>query len=259
MRKPSTYSRSIIQGLLFKDSKFLGQIPHYDVLLTDIASLVLAADPLLSPTNWEIELPSDPRHRIARKIDEFMAKAIEEYLNIPRMLSQNRCRTRRTLNQSIAILDSLQAEAELTDSAIHTIIEEICSSSGSSSPSSARAFANSVEQLPYFPLAAWTYNHKLTISIQTVLLGFETEVYLPDEHASMYAFLAFLAQTQEEHLGHIDFFAHRRAQRLATQTRDQKLVEEVVSNRAFLKLLIAKARARKFLAEALKGVSNFPL
>lgn len=185
-----------------------------------------------------------------------MAKAIEEYLNIPRMLSQNRCRTRRTLNQSIAILDSLQAEAELIDSAIHTIIEEICSTSGSSSPSSARAFANSVEQLPYFPLAAWTYNHKLTISIQTVLLGFETEVYLPDEHASMYAFLAFLAQTQEEHLGHIDFFAHRRAQRLATQTRDQKLVEEVVANRAFLKILTARARARKFLAEALKGVST---
>lgn len=248
---PSTYSRSILQGILFKEGKHATRIPHRSLLLSSIRELTLAADPLLSPTNWEIELPSDARHACARKVDEFLLKALEEFLNIPRMLSQNKCRMRRTLNQSLAILDSLQAEAEMADGDIHNIAAEVLVSGGKSA---AKEFAGSLETLQYFPLAAWAYFQKLVVAEWTVLLGFETEVYLVDEMASMYAFLAFLAQTREEHLEHVDFFAHRRAQRLA-RFQDRSAVEEVVKNRAFIKVEIAKAKVVRGLGEGLMGVS----
>lgn len=253
--QPGTYSRSILQGILFKTSHFAATIPHADLLLNDIRELVLAGDPLLNPTNWEIEVPSDARHQIARKIDDFLGKAIEEYLNLPRMLCQNRCRVRRTLNQSIAILDALQAEAELVDSSIH----EILASTSTASPTTLAAtqtFKDSVEPLQYFPLAAWSYHHKLNMAELTILLGFETEVFLPDENAPMYAFLANLAQTREEHLEHIDFFAHRRAQRMA-RLADANTVSEIVASRALIKVLVAKARAVRYLSEALKGLWTF--
>lgn len=221
--------------------------------MCDIKELSLAGDPLVSPENWNVELPSDPRHQIAHRIDDFTAKALEEYLNISRMLAQNRSRARRTLNQSIAVLDSLQAEAEMADESIHAVIAYTASSPYFPASSPARTFIASLEPLQYFPLAAWAYFHKLLIGEWSVLLGFETEVFLAEETASMYAFLSFLAQTREEHLGHVEMFAQRRMMRLAKAGQRQG-VKEVISNRAFIGVLLAQAKVTRWMADGLRGL-----
>ncbi|KAL1306490.1 hypothetical protein AAFC00_005185 [Neodothiora populina] len=260
--QPGTYARSILQGILFKESRFAASIDHIDILVTDIRELVLAGDAILDPRNWEIELPSDPRHQVARKIDEFMSKALDEYLNIPRMLSQNRCRVRRTLNQSLAILDSLQAEAEIIDAEIHAIIDDAsamaAAHTATSTPSPTTTFVSQIEPLQFYALSAWTYNHKLVMAETTIHLGFETEVYLPDEHASMYAFLSWLSETRQEHLSHIDFFALRRAERLSTlsfpasqRAEQESLAHEIALSRSKLSIQLTRAKISKNLSAAL--------
>lgn len=176
------------------------------------------------------------------------------------MLSQNRCRVRRTLSQSISILDQLQAEAEIIDAEIHGLVTDVLATVGPSAVVTAKTpssdtlrFATSCEDLQYFPLAAWTYFQKLQVAEWTVLLGFETEVYLPDEMASMYAFLAFLAETREEHLGHMDFFAQRRVQRLS-RVGDRGAMKEALESRKFIAVEVARARVVRGLGEALTGV-----
>ncbi|GAB7353021.1 hypothetical protein MBLNU459_g3577t2 [Dothideomycetes sp. NU459] len=172
--QPSTYSRAIMQSLLFKEGLLCGRIPHTTLLLSDVRELVLAGDPLLSAQNWEVEVPTDARHLTALKVDEFLSKALEEYLNIYRMICQNRCRMRRTFAQSIAILDSLQAEAEFIDADLHALTD-----------SAPFRFAGGVESLHFYPLAAWVYFHKLRIMEWMLQLGFELDVYLPDELAGI--------------------------------------------------------------------------
>lgn len=75
-----------MQSLLFKDGCVFSTHAHVDLLLTDMRELVMAGDPLLDPANWEIELPTDPRHQLARRFDEFLNKALPVsglYLCIP--------------------------------------------------------------------------------------------------------------------------------------------------------------------------------
>jgi len=74
---PSTYSRAVIQGLMFKGGAVAGRLLHMDLLVTDLRDHVMAGDIIFDPTNWEIELPSDPRYQVARKVDEFLNKAME--------------------------------------------------------------------------------------------------------------------------------------------------------------------------------------
>lgn len=232
-----------MQGLLFKQSAVAMEMPHMELLLTDLRELTLAGDVLIDLTNWEIELPRDPRHQMARKMDEFMTKVLEEYLNIYRMISQNRCRMRRTMAQSVQVLDSMQAEAELIDSDIHSI-----------SKSAQFKFAGS-GPLQFYPLAAWAYFHKLRVMEWVVQLGFELEVYLPDEFAGMYCFLAHLATTRTKHLQHIDFFLNLRQQKLA-KTGQQARLAECMASRAFVRTLISQATATLGLANALRTVCS---
>ncbi|KAF2219313.1 Mak10 subunit, NatC N-terminal acetyltransferase-domain-containing protein, partial [Elsinoe ampelina] len=207
---PQTYARSITQGLLFKSSSVISTLPHLDLLLTDIRGLALPASPLLSPSNWATESPSSPRYLIARKLDEFMARSLEEYLNLYRMPLQNRCRIRRTFAQSIPILDSLQALAEETDMELLSI----CRSSVTTRDP-IRPLIGEDGTAPHLPLASWVYHHKLLAMETVITLGFELEVYLPDEFATQYALLSFFAQTRAEHYAYLTSHLSRRLTPLA--------------------------------------------
>lgn len=66
-----------MQRLLFRDGAVAGIFPHTDLLVSDMRDLVMAGDAMFDPTNWEIELPSSPRYQVARKVDGFMAQAME--------------------------------------------------------------------------------------------------------------------------------------------------------------------------------------
>ncbi|KAI5210436.1 Mak10-domain-containing protein [Aureobasidium subglaciale] len=232
--QPSTYSRAIMQGLLFKGQKLLAQTSHLSLLLEDIRSLSLSGSSLLDPSNWEVELPTDPRYRSSRIIDDFMAKALDEYINIPRMILQNRCRMRRTFCQSISILDGLQAEAENVDAELHSLF-----------PSSTSSFPPE----RFYPLAAWVYFHKLRIMEWSIQLGFELDVYQDAEFSYLYRFLAFVAATRAEHLQHIDLFLHLR-QRSYRKTGDVVMAEQVATSQATISFLTTQATVTAEFASA---------
>ncbi|KAK6004217.1 hypothetical protein QM012_009067 [Aureobasidium pullulans] len=234
--QPSTYSRAILQGLLFKGQKVLTQTPHLSLLLEDIRSLSMSGDPLLSPANWEVELPTDARYLSSRVIDEFMAKALDEYINIPRMILQNRCRMRRTFCQSVGVLDGLQAEAENADAELHALFPTPASS-----------------MQRFYPLAAWAYFHKLRIMEWSIQLGFELDVYQEAEIAYLYRFLSFVAATRAEHLQHIDLFLHLR-QRKYKQQGNAIMADQVATSQASLAFHIAHATLTAEFASALSSV-----
>ena len=131
---------------------------HFDFLLQDIRDLVLAGDPIPDPTSFQIELPSDPRHICSRLMEDFMSKALDEYLNIYRMVCQNRCRIRRTFTQAIGILDQVESEAYKTD-------QELAKWSTSLRMKD-RASGGMVE---LDPLSTWTKFYKLKIMVSTRL------------------------------------------------------------------------------------------
>ncbi|KAF2156196.1 Mak10-domain-containing protein [Myriangium duriaei CBS 260.36] len=239
--QPITYSRAIMQGLLFKSASVMGQLPHPDLLLSDIRSLVLPASDLLDPHNWQIELPSSPRYEIARRIDEFLARSMDEYLNLYRMALQNRCRIRRTFAQSIAILDSLQAMAEEFDG---DIVGFCWASTTTRDPLA-------IERDSFSPLAAWVYHHKLQAMQVVVQMGFELELYLPDELAASYALLSFFAET---HRGHCATIISVLESRLSPSRREPPPAparREICASISFLEVIASQSRARFSLASAL--------
>ncbi|TKX19480.1 hypothetical protein C1H76_8329 [Elsinoe australis] len=253
--QPHTYSRAVMQGLLFKSSSVLSTYPHLDLLLSDIRTLVLPASSLLFPQNWETELPSSPRFQIARKLDDFLTRSLEEYLNLYRMPLQNRCRIRRTFAQSIPILDSLQALAEETDASLTTICRTTLTTRDPILPGLGESGANPAEA--FFPLASWVYHHKL-LAIEVVLqTGFELEVYLPDEFAPQYALLSFFAQTRAEHYGYLTTVLSRRLSPISPSPSrrappiDPTSIQEIKKAISHLSILASQARLLAALASAL--------
>ena len=231
--QPCSLARANIQSILFGQQAVKGEVPHYELLLRDIRELVLAGDSLMDPKSFEIEVTSDPRHICSRLMEEFMDKAIEEFLNLYRMVCQNRCRIRRTFTQAIPILEELETVAMRTD-------EELCKH--------AISLTRTVSGFNDFlsPLLSWTKFHKLRIMAWTVQLGFETEIYCPDELGSMYWFLAHLSNERATLLERVTAFMTDRKNR----TKDESVKKECTASLDYLKSLSDIATITKLIAEA---------
>jgi hypothetical protein len=126
----------------------------------------------------------------------FRSRAAGSYLDILRTICQNRCRIRRTLCHTIADWDNLQLDAEQLDQELRQFTKEkpITDTEISSDP------------IYSFPLSSWAYFYKLRQMEWIVQLGFELEVYQPDELARMYWYLQYLAKTRARHLERIRGF-----------------------------------------------------
>lgn len=55
----------------------MGEFQHMDLLVSDFRELVMAGDPIFDPSNWEIEVFTDPRHQVARQVDDFLNRIME--------------------------------------------------------------------------------------------------------------------------------------------------------------------------------------
>lgn len=169
---PGTFARAIMQEQLFSPGgAVVTRVGHFELLLADLRNVVLAGDSLIDPASFQIELPSDPRHIRSRLLEEFVEKAVDEYLNLYRMVCQNRCRIRRTFTQAIAILDALESEGARVDQAIAS------KTVGSKSAGVKKDLR---------PLSSWAKFHKLQVMMWTVQLGFETDIYMDDEVSTEY-------------------------------------------------------------------------
>ncbi|KAI9836202.1 MAG: hypothetical protein M1819_001539 [Sarea resinae] len=237
--QPSVYIRALLQSFLFEDLKILGQMSVKQMIFDDLAEIVLPADMLIDPQNSEVELPSDPRFQISRRMDEFVQRAAQCYIDFLRAMCQNRCRIRRTLCHTIVDFDNLQLDAEEIDNELRIYTKE--------EPIIDRKISD--DPIYAFPLSSWAYYYKLQQMEWIVQLGFELDVYRDDELASMYWYLQHLIQTRVHHLSRIRGFTTRRLARLSKPTRAQK--DAFASSLSFINVSMLEASATQGFADAL--------
>lgn len=220
----------------------LGTMSVRQLIDDDLSVLVLPDDDLLDPENDEIEVPHDPRFNISKRMEVFRSRAAQTYLDILRTFCQNRCRVRRNLKHTIVEWDNLQLDAEELDSELRAFTNEapIVDQSISSDP----IFA--------FPLSSWAYYYKLRQMEWIVQLGFELEVYQPDELAAMYWYLQHLTSTRVRHLERIRIFVLRKlaASNLSHASQAQK-EHGFARTLSFINFSMLEATATQGFADAL--------
>jgi N-alpha-acetyltransferase 35, NatC auxiliary subunit len=117
----------------------------------------------------------------------------------------------------------------------------------------------------FFPLSSWAYHHKLRQMIWIVQLGFELDVYAPDELAGLYWYLQYLVQTRIRHLERIRGFVTRRFEALREEERriadDVQKVEEIGNQKleflhtlSFMNYEMLEATAKQSFADCLTCV-----
>ncbi|KAL5121539.1 N-alpha-acetyltransferase, non-catalitic subunit [Pleosporales sp. CAS-2024a] len=234
---PLAYARSYLASLLFHPDVLHASVP---LPLVDLRTLVFPSSSVLDASNWacspprDARLPKPPRLQLAMLIDEFIDRSGSPYMNFWVALGQNRCRLRRMLTHVIAEWDMFQGEAAAVDEDIHLAADEL----------------QIPDQVLAFSLSTWCYHKKLWMIEKVLLLGFEQDIYLPDEFAGMYLFLSLIATRRNELLKKIEAHYLIRASELL---RSQSLgeVQEVKDASLYIDSLMAEAKGVAHLALAL--------
>lgn len=178
----------------------LGSMSIRQLLDDDFSIITLPASQLLDRDNDEIEAVQDIRFTMSQQLELFRQRAAQPFLDIFRTFCQNRCRVRRTLCHVIREWENLQFDAEDIDDFLqkasqeHPPIQQNQPSSGL------------LEPMYSLPLSSWAFLYKIRMMEEIVLLGFELEVYQPDETSGMYWYLNLLAKSRLQHTERIKSF-----------------------------------------------------
>ncbi|KAI9787913.1 MAG: hypothetical protein M1835_002590 [Candelina submexicana] len=211
--QPSVYIRALLQSLLITEMKVLGRMSIKQLLFDDLAETVLPADTLIDIQNGDVEVPRDPRFQIAKSMDVFITRVSEDILLIPQQCED--------IDNE---LQPVTREEPILDTTIST------------------------EPIFAFPLSSWAYNIKLQQMQWVLQMGFELEVYQPDELAGMYWYLQNLTQVRIHHLERIRGFVTRKFKR---NRNDLKNKEAFIKALSFLNLSMLEATATQEFADAL--------
>lgn len=214
------------------------------LLYDDLEELVLPADPLLETTNGDVEAPQDPRFQMAKKMDTFVIRAADPYLDIFRTLCMNRSRLRRMLTHLVLEWDNVQYEAEGTDTELRNFTKEEAIKDQASN-----------EEIWRFPLSSWAYYQKLRQIEWIVQMGFELDIYQVDELAGMYWYLQHVTSTRIQHLERIRSFAIRRIKYIAKSTIEEKTAYS--RSLSFLDFAVLEASATQAFADGLSCLFSF--
>ncbi|KAF7899067.1 uncharacterized protein EAF01_008280 [Botrytis porri] len=215
--QPSVYIRTLLQYYMFADMVILGKMSIREVLDDDLASLTLPANQLLDRINDEVEVTHDPRFHMAQRMELFRSRAANTYIDILRTMCQSRCRIRRTLCHTIVDWDNLQLDGEEIDQELREFTKE--------KPFIDKTLSH--DPIYAFPLSSWAYYYKLRQMEWIVQLGFELQVYQPDELSGMYFYLNHLCKTRSRHLERIrsevmrSYSARRNESQLDPTQREQ--------------------------------------
>ncbi|KAI9782199.1 MAG: hypothetical protein M1839_005313 [Geoglossum umbratile] len=240
--QPSVYIRALLQTLICTDDMVLGKISVKQLLYDDLAEIVLPADILLDVRNWEVEHPGDRRFQIRKRMDEFAARAGQSYIDIFRAICQNRSRIRRTLCHTLRDWESLQMDAEELDNELRPLTGEEPVIDVGISP----------EPIFAFPLSSWAYYHKLKQMEWIIQLGFELQIYQPDELLGMYWYLQHIVQTRIRHLERIRGFVTRKLGQLPVSTEDAKIQKgDITRSLSFLNFSMLEATATQTFSGAM--------
>ena len=66
-----------MQAMVFSEMRVLGRMSFKDLILDDLRELVLPADALIDPTNFDVEAPQDPRFQVAKIMDDFITRVAD--------------------------------------------------------------------------------------------------------------------------------------------------------------------------------------
>jgi hypothetical protein len=234
---PLTYSRAYLSTLLFHPSVLNVSIslPH-----ADVKTLVFPASPVTNPANWTLSPPRNPllskppRLQFAILIDEFVDRAGQPYIDLWVTLGQNRCRLRRMLTHVIVAWDLLQQDASLIDADIASAATEL----------------GIKDEVMEFSLSTWVYHKKLWMIEKVILLGFEQDIYLPDEFGGMYLFLSLIATRRKELLKRVECFYEEQIM-LCVKSHKLREAQEFDDGAVYLSSLLAEAEGIGSLALAL--------
>lgn len=241
--QPLVYIRTLLQSYLFSDMVILGSLSIRQVLDNDLSIVAMPCSRLLDPLNDEIELPSDPRFQIAQQMETFRQRVAQSYLDIFRAICQNRCRIRRTLCHSIQDWETVQVDAEEIDQRLQPYVQDIA-------VPWPRATSPPAQRLP---LSSWAYLYKLRLMEWIVQLGFELDIYAPDELAGMYWYLSYLARSRAQHIERIKHFtvstvADLERSSVKLSPEDQNTYDRSI---CYLQMALLEATVTRELADAL--------
>ncbi|KAA6410043.1 MAG: amino-acid N-acetyltransferase subunit Mak10 [Lasallia pustulata] len=236
--QPSIYIRCLLQSLMSNETKVLNVMSVRQLVFDDLAEMVAPAHILIDPSNDYVEAPKAPGFQIMKRMEIFVSRAAQSYLDIFRAICMNRERTRRMLCHMIVDWDNIQLDAEELDTELRRYTDE-----------EPIHDPNSGEDLWSFPLSSWAYYHKLHQMEWIVQLGFELDIYQIEELAGMYWYLNHIAQTRLQHLQRIRTFTTRRFSRLTNPTSETKAAFK--RSLSFLDFAMLETSATQSFADAL--------
>ncbi|TRX89424.1 hypothetical protein FHL15_009722 [Xylaria flabelliformis] len=208
--QPLVFIRTILQNLLFRDMVVLGRFSIRQLLDHDVSLGVLPCGPHFDRSFDDVEVPTDPRNKVASAMEVFRQRIADVYLDLLRMLCQNRCRTRRLLCHHIQEWDMLETDVGEIEERLQEPLREV--SQG----------AYQGEESTYHPLLSWVYLYKLRQMEWVVQLGFELRVYQPDELMGMYYYLKRLASLRAQHTEQVKQTTALREERARQHLKLQK-------------------------------------
>ncbi|KAK4095167.1 hypothetical protein PCL_09195 [Purpureocillium lilacinum] len=244
--QPLVYVRTLLQTFLFNAMEILGSMSIRQLLDDDFSIISLPASVLLDRVNDEIEAVQDPRFAMSQQMEFFRQRAAQPFLDILRTACQNRSRVRRTLCHTIREWESLQVEAEEIDQILQVKTKEkpmVHQPSMSAPPVESYALS----------LSSWTYLYKLRQMEWIVQLGFELEVYQPDELGGMYWYLNYLSKSRLQHSERIKGFIVHKAEEARSQPQrpDPMADEQLQKSLAHTRLSLLDAAVTWELSDAL--------
>ena len=203
---PIAYSRLMLSAIISQDQ---GQIRLDTLLTSDLQDLVMPADSALDPENWTVEaprnsnVPPDRRYLMATNMETFMEKMLsteDVYMLLYHALCSNRCRTRRLLCRILNATYSIEPSMAMLDDRLRPLRTE--------------GLENG--------LSFWARHERLRLTEWIIQLGFEQDLYLPDELAGMYLYLSTVARDRVHTLQPILEYLHPIVNRLKKRQRKHK-------------------------------------
>lgn len=247
--QPLVYVRTLLQTFLFDAMEVLGSMSIRMLLDDDLSIITLPASPFLDRANDDIEIPTDPRAQISQKLELFRQRAAQPYLDVLRTFCQNRCRVRRSLFHVVRAWDALQADAEEIDGDVQTLAQTVAAKGLTFSPSTTSS------NLELWSLTSWTYHYKLHMMEWIVQLGFELEIYQPDEFPGMYWYLHFLANMRLEYTNRIKTSVLRKIEDIRTRDSASSLTEKhLLRSVMYINLSMMDATITSTMSDSLSSI-----
>ncbi|CAK7227713.1 N-alpha-acetyltransferase, non-catalitic subunit [Sporothrix bragantina] len=233
------------QSLLVQNI-MLGEHSIREIMDDDLAIVVLPANIVLDPVNDEIEAVQDARFALAKQMEEFRIRCFPSYLEIFRTLCQNRSRSRRMMCHILQEWEQVQMDAEEIDNLVQSALNEI--------PGNSLLAGNSPAENS-LPLSSWAFLYKIRLMEWVVQLGFELEIYQPDELAGMYWYLSYLSKRRVTHCERIRSFTLRSLGEMRQRTGGRALLgdheEAMTKSLSFLQTMLLDASVTWELSDAL--------